>query len=372
MGQSPTLWERICFTESNPFARFEDGLQVPLDAVVTTPSGSGILPTLEGAGVLHADPHGSPAWAYSAQRVLESRQARPGLRLAGSDPHVTGLGAYGMAATFHTPAVLHAAWRERRDGVGVPRRTLVQVNGPLARHTGPIDVALQLVREAGPLGFAGAVLEFRGPGLRDLCVPSRADLCSTARLTGCLAALTPIDLDLLNAYAQLPTPVQVPIADLAQYASAPESDFDELVVVNGDQLEALVSAPRRGVVSSVESVAGRGVQRVLIGGCVAGDWEALRTLVSLLEGERVDARVDLSVVPASESLERRVRDEGLAARLEATGAQLRRPHELSIAPDAATLATNSCLAAGGLVADLRTCVASAITGRLTDPQEVLG
>lgn len=348
MGPVPTLWERLCFPDGETNSRFEDGLQVALDAVVPTPSAHALLEDFLDPGVIPADPWAPSGWGFAPDLFLESPLARPGTRLASTDPHILGLGAHGMVAMFHTPAVLWSHWERGFDPVGVPRRTQVRVNGPLPPNVGPADVALHVVRETGLGGLSGAVLEFCGDGLAKFSAAQRRVLCSHAQLTGCLSALAAPPQD---APERPPAP-----------AVPPDIRHDELLIVNGDQLTPLVAQPDRALVRPVADLRGVSIRRVVVGGCVGGDRESLEEVSAGLRNRRVDARVEFVVVPATERLYREAADGAVGRALRQSGAFLRKPSE--VAPgDSSTLTSSTCLAPGGLVADLGTLVASAVAGR---------
>lgn len=348
-----TLWEKLCFAQTHPFAKFEDGLQVPLDLALPTPSVRALNQPLDGPGVLEADAWAPTDWAFPVQRLLESGRARPGLRVVSTDPHVVGLGAYGIVATFRTPAVLHAAWQQRHDRVGLPRRTRVHVNGPPAPGVDAIDAAFHLLREGGVGGYANAVLEFHGDVAAFTPSQQRRLLEATAP-TGALTAIA------------VP---QGPDESAVAARADPDAVYDELVVLNADQLQPLVASPHRGLVGPARQLVGRPVERIVVGGCVGGDREALQTLARDLRGGRVPARIELLVVPASEPLYLEIAGDEVGAALAAAGAQLCKPHEIPIGGDAPTLATSSCLAPDALLAGLKVCAATALESSIALPPE---
>lgn len=370
MGSGRTLWEKLCFAESNPFSRFEDGLQVPLDAVIPTPEVRTLGQPLRGKEVVDADPTAAHGWTYSAEAFLQSPLAGPGSRVAGSDPHVLGLGAYGVAASFHTPAALLAAFEDLHARVGIPRRTRVHVNGPLAPGTGLVDIGLHLVQEAGVGGFPNVILEFEGDVVLNQAPARRKDLAATCAMTGCRSALTPIDRKVLDYYARRDPPVTPTPARRALLEPDPDVAYDELTVVNADQLRPLVARPAQGEVRPVDDWAGRSLRRVAVGGCVAGDEAALHSMAARLEGRHVHAQVEFLIVPESQRILERIESDGTRRALEAAGAYVRRPDELSPFSDVPTLATNTCLHAEAFVASAETCLAAAVKGAFPTGAEV--
>lgn len=362
-----TLWDKLALDGPRPFSRFEDGLQVPLDALLLTDTSLPLRSFFDAQDLLVADAWSPTEWAFAAQRLLESGRARPGMKVASTDPHVTELGAFGIAAFYHTPAPLVARWRQRHDALGLPRRTLVQINDPLPPGTGPVDLALHLAREAGPHGFAQAVLEFAGPGLAHLNLPQRRRLCAAVAAAGPLTALAPFDAAARAHATQLGLPTGTQLAE-GHLQSDPEAVHDELVIVNAAELVPLVAAPTRGVVSSAVSLRGQRIQRILLGGCVAGDLDTLTAATRRLEEAPPAPAVEVFLVPASQALLRTATEAGLKERLAALGATLAAPHELPAA-NSPILATTPCLAPNALLASPETLLATAHEGRLMPPED---
>lgn len=362
MGALATLWDRVASSALAPFAAFEDGLQVPLDAVVATELCRPLRDFFGGDRVLWADATVAADWSFAAQRYLESGRARPGARVASADPHAMELGAYAIAAFHHTPAPLLACAREGFERLHHPRRTLVRINDSLPGGVDPIDVDLWLSREAGPSGFAGAVVEFAGEGLAGLDLGGRRRLCGAAAATGCVTALCRVDEVTRAAWeplASVPGPTRTRLDALAADDAAPH---DELVVVNAAELAPLVRAPGSTSAEFVDAVPSRPVATVLLGGCVGGDTASLAAAVGLLERKPPQPGVQVWLVPATPHVEAELRAAGFCERAERVRARIAGPAECPrSAPEA--LATSPCLAPAAALAGLPTCVASAHAGR---------
>src|SRR5688572_7825347 len=100
MGSTRSLWETLAFPETNVFARFEDGLHVPLDTVVASDASRRTPLTIEGHGVLSTSAYQEGTWAFPTAAFLDSGRARIGHRVAADDPHILELGALGMPSFF--------------------------------------------------------------------------------------------------------------------------------------------------------------------------------------------------------------------------------------------------------------------------------
>jgi homoaconitase/3-isopropylmalate dehydratase large subunit len=340
-------------------------VDVPLDDVLP---GRGSLPLrpFHPETALWADPWAATAWAFPAQRYLESGRAQFGARVAADDPHVTELGAYGVLALPHPPAPLVAAARDRRHRQRPPRRVRLHLQDPVPTHLDPADAVLCALADAGPDAFADAVIEFAGAGVEVLNLSLRRRLLASAGHAGARSALGPLDELAAESWRGLPK-ARVPDAEtVALHRGDPDAAHDELLIVNAPLLDAWML--RGGAPAPVRDRAGQPVERVAIGGCVGGDLAALRTAVAAFE-ERPPARgVEAYLVPASSRILTAAKKGGLADRAATVGAHVTAPRQL---PDSLDLSTTACLHPTVTVVGLATAVASAQRGRLVPPEAPL-
>ena len=66
-----------------------------------------------------------------------------------------------------------------------------------------------------------------------------------------------------------------------------------------------------GTVQSVEEVAGKKIDQVVLGGCVNGRIDDLETAVRILRGRRIDRDIRMFVIPASRKVYSEALDRGL-------------------------------------------------------------
>lgn len=364
MGHAASAWARIAVPASNPFGRFEEGLQIPLDAVVADHRCAPLRSFFDGLDTMAADPFTADDWAFAAERFLESGRAAPGARIATSDPHATELGVFSIAAFHHTPAPLLSSARERHEALQHPRQTLVLVNDGLASSLDAADIALHLLREVGPAGFTNAVLEFAGDGFARLDIAARRRLLGAVSLTGCLTALGPFDGEAAEAWNRT-RPSSAPPLEPVPSEKRPE--HDELVIVNGERIEPLVFVPARATTMAASAFPPRPIHRVLIGGCIGGDLDSLQLSLQRLEREPPWPAVEVALVAASRGLHGEAVELGFTERAAQVGAALLPPAQLPPARGL-TLTTSPCLDPSALVAGLSTCVASARAGRIRAPE----
>ncbi|MCX6303215.1 MAG: aconitase family protein, partial [Bacteroidia bacterium] len=128
------------------------------------------------------------------------------------------------------------------------------------------------------------------------------------------------------------------------------------------------------------------VDYVFLGSCTNGRIEDLRAFASLVEGRKKAPGITALIVPGSKSVEFQAREEGLDKILEAAGFELRQPgcssclamNEDKIPAGKYAVSTSNRNFEGRqgpgartLLASPLTAAAAAVTGKITDPRELL-
>jgi homoaconitase/3-isopropylmalate dehydratase large subunit len=276
------------------------------------------------------------------------------------------LGAYGLVGVCATPVVLYEAWSAGRLPIGVSRTVRVHINGPVGPHVGVVDLVLGLVSDVGFDGYAGAVLEFQGDAVEGLTAHRRAALLAAASMTNCLTALTPLNEASLEHAKRLGMTSSLSLSEFARYRPDEEAAYRELAIVNADQTRPAAAWPRQGLVRPVAEVAGRQVDRIVVGGCVGGDHESLVELAIMVESDPVAKGIDFFAVAGSDRIRQQAAHSGTEARLASAGVRLVTPGQVPAGGQGRTVLTdNPCLDPSAIVVSLPTAVASAARKRLT-------
>ena len=119
--------------------------------------------------------------------------ARCGAMILGSDSH-TRYGALGTMAVGEGGPELAKQLLKNTWDVNMPKVVLVYMTGAPRRGVGPHDVAISLVKETFASGFVNnCVLEFCGPGIRDLPIDYRNGIDVMTTETTCLSSIWETD-----------------------------------------------------------------------------------------------------------------------------------------------------------------------------------
>lgn len=307
---------------------------------------------------------------------------QPGMIVVGSDSHTPVHGTVGAFATAlgndsHAGTVLPygKAWFK------VPRTVRVELHGTPPPGTTARDVALWLGAEIGEGGLVYAAVEFAGPYVKELSIWDRW-----------LFPLLCIDIGAKCAFVEPDAVTEafvrtLPGGRLDQLTRGDGGEADEALRFDVGELAPQVACPPTvGNVRPVAAVAGSPVQWAELGGHAGGRLEDFRAAASLLRDRRVHPTVRFNLVPSSREVFTEALREGLVEPLHAAGATWFPPStgsnqaynmgamsagETMISTHARNFpGRNGSPEARMYLASARSVAAAAVTGVITDPNEV--
>lgn len=322
-----------------------------------------------------------PLQGISHQLVADHAYALPGTVLVCSDSHTCSAGVFNcLARGVGTPDIIYTATKGQtwyRCGETV-RYELI---GTLPRGVFTKDVFLHIAGQHGD--HAGQNVEYGGPGLTGLSISARKTLSTmSAELSAEFAIFEPDALMLDWVRARNPNSfVPVHPDESARYAAVRCIDLDSI--------EPLLGFPDRVVRNSrpVRDAAGAHIDQAFIGSCANGTLEDLEYAAEVLGGRKVASGVRLVVTPASQTVYRDALSRGLVQKFADAGAIVTPPtcgacggaHMGVLGPGEVCITASTRNFKGRMgdpsarifMGSPATVAASAITGVITDPREVL-
>ncbi len=279
-------------------------------------------------------PAGSEAICHN--KVIEDL-ALPGELVIGTDSHTCMAGVLGCLAFGVGSTDMANAWFTRDVRVDVPQSVRVVLSGALGQGVCAKDVMLHLLArpEIKGGGAVGKVLEFSGPGLRQLPLGERATLTNMAVEAGAFTGIIAAD-ELTIEYLMsargltreaLAARVVLPDED-AQYAFSIAVDLSEVPI-----MVALPGDPRSGIpLSRLERQLGSEVRIDIAygGSCTGGkasDMDLYASVIreALERGLRVAPGVLFYLQFGSQSVRRYAAERGYIELFERVGASLLDP-----------------------------------------------
>ncbi len=179
-----------------------------------------------------------PAHQAVIHSYMRERYAAPGKMILGSDSH-TRYGAYGCMAIGEGGPELARQLLEKTYDIAYPPIIAVHLTGRPRPGVGPQDVALALVGATFKTGAVkNAVLEFIGPGVRNLAMDYRSGIDVMTTETACLSSVWQTD-EVTRAHLGV-----LGRGDSFQaMAPAEGAYYDGLVEIDLDKVSSMIALP---------------------------------------------------------------------------------------------------------------------------------
>jgi 3-isopropylmalate/(R)-2-methylmalate dehydratase large subunit len=342
---------------------------------------------------------------------------QPGKTIVCGDSHTSTHGAFGALAfgigstevghVFATQCLLQTK----------PKTLAVNAHGKLRPGVTAKDLVLAIIGKLGVGGGTGHVIEFRGEAIRALDMDARMTVCNMSIEAGARAGMIAPDE---TTYAYLKNTPRAPkgaewdaaVARWKQLPSDPGAKFDLEIDIDASTLEPMItygtnpgmvipvtgSVPaRNGDAAFDKSLAYMGfeagaairnqpVNVVFVGSCTNSRLSDLREAAGVLRGRKVAQGVQMLVVPGSQQIKKAAEAEGLDQVFKAAGAEWRESGcsmclgmngdlvgagQYSVSTSNRNFEGRQGIGARTLLASPLTAAASAVTGKVTDPRELL-
>jgi aconitate hydratase len=314
-------------------------------------------------------------------QVHLERFAVPGKTLVGSDSHTTTAGGIGSFAVGAGGLDVALAMAQGTLALAWPSVTRVILSGKLRPWSAAKDIILRLLQLLTTKGNVGTVIEYGGPGVASLSVPERATITNMGAELGVTTSLFPSDhvtRRFLEAQGRGACWVPLEADDGAAYERTIEMDLQGI-----EPMAARPHSPDN--VSSVREIGPITVQQVAIGSCTNSSYKDLVTAARMLAGRTVHPELSFVVAPGSRQVLRMISDEGALSTLIAAGARIAESacgfcigNSMAPGTDAVSIRTSNrnfqgrsgTPSAQVYLTSVETAVATALTGRLTDPRDL--
>jgi aconitate hydratase len=328
---------------------------------------SGVYHSRAGNGICH--------------QVHLERFAKPGATLLGSDSHTPTCGGVGMLAIGAGGVDVAVAMAAGPFYLRCPKVLGVKLTGELNDWVAAKDIILKLLSILTTKGNTGWVAEYFGEGAKRLSVPQRATITNMGAELGVTTSIFPSDEQTLKFLA-----ARKRERDYQPLAADADAEYDRIIEINLSELQPMAACPSSpDNVKTVAEIAGIQTGQVVIGSCSNSGFADLMMVAKILKGRRINNMVEFAVVPGSrEVLKMLIENKALAdiisagARILESGCGPCIGQGLSPADGVVSLRTFNRNFPGRsgtkgdqvYLASPETAVASALTGRITDPRDL--
>ncbi|MBQ9510520.1 MAG: aconitate hydratase [Clostridia bacterium] len=251
-------------------------------------------------------------------QVHLERFGKPGKTLLGSDSHTPTCGGLGMLAIGAGGMDVAAAMGGSPYYITMPKMMKIELTGKLQPFVTAKDIALEALRILTVKGGVGYIVEWGGDGIRQLSVPQRATITNMGAELGATSSIFPSD-EVTRRFLS----AQGREDDFTPLESDPDAVYDNVIKINLSKLEPLIACPHRpDNVVNVSSLSDITVDQVCIGSCTNSSLADMLMVAALLKGKHIPPTVSLSVSPGSRQVLQMLSDTGALSDILSSGARL--------------------------------------------------
>ena len=300
--------------------------------------------------------------------------------IIGADSHTCTYGALGAFSTGVGSTDMCAAMMSGECWFKVPSAIKFVLRGKPAKFICGKDIILHII---GLIGVDGALyksMEFTGDGIKHLSVDDRFTICNMAIEAGAKNGIFPVDeiaLEYMNN--RFKREVKIHEADA-------DAEYEKILEIDLSNLKPTVAFPHLPENTKTEW-SETAIDQVIIGSCTNGRISDLRIAAEILRGRKVAKNVRAIIIPATNEIYLQAIREGLAEVFINAGAVISTPtcgpclggHMGILAENERAVSTTNRNFVGRMghfsseiyLASPYVAAASAVTGKLTSPEDLL-
>ncbi|WP_282161638.1 3-isopropylmalate dehydratase large subunit [Ulvibacterium marinum] len=345
----------------------------------------------------------------------------PGATIVCGDSHTSTHGAFGAIAFGIGTSEVEMVLATQCIMQTKPKSMRINIEGTLSKAVTPKDVALYIISQLTTSGATGYFVEYAGEVFRNMSMEGRMTVCNLSIEMGARGGMIAPDektFDYVKGREFAPKGDDWDKA-MAFWKTLPTEDgaeFDKEVTFDAANIEPMITYgtnPGMGIgisngipdAESVEggvatykkslqymdfsegdSMMGKKIDYVFLGSCTNGRIEDFRAFASIIKGRKKADNVTAWLVPGSHKVETAIKEEGILDILNEAGFELREPgcsaclamNEDKIPAGKYAVSTSNRNFEGRQGPGARTLLASplvaaaaAVTGKVTDPRELM-
>ena len=345
----------------------------------------------------------------------------PGATIVCGDSHTSTHGAFGAIAFGIGTSEVEMVLSTQCIMQPKPKKMRITINGKLSKAVTPKDVALFIISKLSTSGATGYFVEYFGEVFSNMSMEGRMTVCNLSIEMGARGGMIAPDKKTFEYIKGREfTPKNDNWNKTMTYWSTLKTDtdaiFDKEISFDGSQIEPMITYgtnPGMGISISSgipnseehdgskktflksleymnyaegEQIIGKNIDFVFLGSCTNGRIEDFRAFTEVVKGKKKAPNVTAWLVPGSHKVEKAIKEEGLLSILNESGFELREPgcsaclamNDDKIPRGKYAVSTSNRNFEGRQGPGSRTLLASplvaaaaAITGKITDPRELI-
>lgn len=347
---------------------------------------------------------------------------RPGMTIVCGDSHTSTHGAFGAVAFGIGTSEVEMVLATQCILQPKPKKMRINVTGSLQRGATAKDLILYIISQLSTSGATGYFVEYAGSAIDDLSMEGRMTICNMSIEMGARGGLIAPDTNTYEYFSRIPSIGNRPdfytlIKKWSKLRTDPGAEFDREITFDADKIKPMITYgtnPGMGIaiddtIPTAEEISadalasftksleymdflpgmkliGHPVDYVFLGSCTNGRIEDIRAFTNFVKGRKKAPGVTALIVPGSKKIEKLAKEEGLTDILNKAGFELRQPgcssclamNEDKIPAGKYAISTSNRNFEGRqgpgsrtLLASPLTAAAAAITGKISDPRDML-
>ena len=243
---------------------------------------------------------------------------KPGKTLLGSDSHTPAAGSLGMLAIGAGGLDVAMAIAGHPFYLTMPKIWGVKLTGELPDWVSAKDVILELLRRHKVTGGRGYIIEYYGPGLKELSAMDRHVIANMGTELGATSTVFPSDDDVRKFLRE-----QDRGEDWIELVADPDAEYERHDEIDLSTLEPLIAKPSSpDAVVPVRELAGMAIYQSYIGSSANPGYRDFAIVAQIVKGRQVPAHVSFDINPTSRQLLEELLAEGEMNHLIHAGARL--------------------------------------------------
>lgn len=316
-------------------------------------------------------------------QIVAESLAKPGDVIVGADSHTVTAGGLGAFATGMGSSDIAVAFALGKTWFRVPESIRVLVKGSFQKGIYAKDIILHLIGLIGADGATYQSLEFSGDTIDTMSMSGRLTIANMAVEAGAKVGLFPAD-EKTRDYLER----QGRGNDYQPISLDADANYIKTINIDAARIEPTVSKPHTvDNTALAKDLKGIRIQQVFIGTCTNGRLEDLAVAASMMEGKKRHPETRVIIAPASKEVLLQAIAAGYIKTFIEAGAAMLPPgcaaclglHQGVLGDGEACLSTANRNFKGRMgnpdafiyLGSPATAAATAITGEITDPREVV-
>lgn len=303
--------------------------------------------------------------------------------IIGADSHTCTYGALGAFSTGVGSTDMAAGMATGKAWFKVPSAIKFNLTGKLSKYVSGKDVILHII---GMIGVDGALyksMEFTGEGVKSLTMDDRFTIANMAIEAGGKNGIFPVD-DIAIKYME----EHAPGKKFTAFEADADAEYDEVYDIDLSKLTSTVAFPHLPEnTHTFDEIDNIKIDQVVIGSCTNGRIDDIRCAAKILKGRKVADGMRCIIIPATQKIYMQAMDEGLLKIFIEAGAVVSTPtcgpclggYMGILASGERCVSTTNRNFVGRMgaidseiyLASPAVAAASAITGKLSQPSEVM-